>query len=64
MSDIQHQQEEPRYSVRYGQRTCLVYWTQADSTTRRKAVIHVHPNGEVEVQTPEGTRWSRPSGRC
>ncbi|MDW7746839.1 SprT family zinc-dependent metalloprotease [Halomonas sp.] len=55
MSDIQHQQEAPRYSVRYGQRTLSFYWTQADSKTSCKAVIHVHPNGEVEVQTPVGT---------
>jgi hypothetical protein len=55
MSDIHHRQGEPRYSVCYGQMTFSFYWTQANIAARRKAVIHVHPNGEVEVQTQEGT---------
>ncbi len=59
MSDIQ-QEQEARYFVRYGQRSVPFCWTQGEPVKHRggsprKAVIHVHPNGEVEVQTPEGT---------
>lgn len=57
MSDIQIQMPAAQYAVRYGERTLAFTWTQdaKPARTKRKAVIHVHPNGEVEVQTPEGT---------
>jgi len=62
MSEIHHanghEQAPAQHAVRYGVRSLPFYWTQLDTPATpspRKAVIHVHPNGEVEVQTPSGT---------
>lgn len=45
----------PTHSVQYGDRRLDFLWRQGnkqDKSTSRKARIHVHPNGLVEVETP------------
>lgn len=48
----------PTHSVQYGDRRLDFLWRQGSKQTRnisRKARIHVHPNGLVEVETPPET---------
>ena len=52
---------EPTHSVQYGGRRLAFLWrqrTKRPATGVRKARIHVHPNGLVEVETPPETTLS------
>ena len=52
---------EPTHSVQYGGRRLAFLWrqrTKRRATGVRKARIHVHPNGLVEVETPPETTLS------
>ncbi len=56
MTDIQSLQ--PTHSMQYGGRRLAFFWRQRGNQIangRRKARIHVHPNGLVEVETPADT---------
>lgn len=55
MTDIV-EPEQATYTVQYGDREIPFVWRQnlKDKATRR-ARIHVHPDGVVEVQTPQDT---------
>ena len=49
MTDITHLQQT--HSVQYGERNLRFHWSPR-GYQQRKARIHVHPNGVVEVETP------------
>lgn len=52
---------EPTHSVQYGNRRIAFLWRQRNKPSvkgNRKARIHVHPNGLVEVETPPETSLS------
>ena len=56
MADIESVQ--PTHSLQYGERRLAFLWRQRDRQTtngQRKARVHVHPNGLVEVVTPADT---------
>lgn len=56
MTDIET--AKPTHSVQYGERRLAFLWRQRDRNTasgQRKARIHVHPNGLIEVETPTDT---------
>lgn len=48
--------KKPTHSVVYGDEDLPFLWRQRSGLppSARKALIHVHPNGLVEVETPEG----------